>query len=380
MVQFKNDDATTLDKVYQYLENDNDSSKYMLMVPATGSTTSTVTIGVVADQTTGITSSQSKIGDTYISSDVTFVWVSGDGDNLRASTSGKSSIAASGPKYHLVIEPEDSNDPSSRKLVTVVFVESASATSEDEIFVSDVLGTVEFKNADGRTVKGTRVEFYAYGETEPDTMIVSGSVSKYNFYTTTADGEGYKLNSAMDSKEKDQVTAMYNGYATVDSTEYDFNDAVIIDTTDSGLDDVDALENAVNDGEDDIYVAFAYSGSDKDVETVYVYDTQSTDTEVVSVFINGTKADVGTSASGLKAVEVAKGGTLTLTVNLSSDDAKWDAWYDDDGTTYASFSNGVSTASANAETTGNIQIKVTAENGDVSWYYVSFATPADPAE
>ncbi|PWM14780.1 MAG: hypothetical protein DBX97_22830, partial [Collinsella tanakaei] len=360
--------------VYAYTESSTTSGLYLLTVPTTGNATTTEGItSVTGSGSSKLSSSASSINNIYMSSDVTFVWVSGNGDDVKATVTGKAAIG-NNINYIGVVE----EDTSTRNLITVVFVASSSTASEDVIYVSDILGNVQFTDADGKTQTGKQVEYYAYGSTTVSTMIVSGSVDEGKFYTTETNGDAYKLTAATDSKKEGvAITAMYNGYATV-GEEYDLNGATIIDVTDEGIDSVAALENAVNTADQTVKVSFIYSGSDNEVETVYVQSVKSTDVAIDSVTVNGVSATLESSETDTHAVEVAKDTALTLAINLSDSNATYEVTYDNDGTTYDTFTNGVSKTASTAEQTGYFKIVVTAEDGTTSGtYYVAFKTPAD---
>ena len=363
--------------VYQYTESTTTAGLYLLTVPATGNASTTEgTVSVTGGSNTNLSSSASSISGIYMSSNVSFVWVSGDGDDVKATVSGKAAIGKN-INYTAIVE----EDTDTRNLITVVFVATSSVTSEDVIYVSDVLGSVKFNDADGKSQTGTQVEYYAYGSTTASTMIVSGTVNAGNigkFYTTETNGEAYKLIAATDSKKENAaITSMYNGYATV-TEEYNLNNATIIDVADEGINSVAALENAVNTAKQTVKVSFIYSGSDNKVETVYVQSVKSTDAAIDSVTVNGAAATLESSATATHALTIAKDTVLTLVVNLSDSNATYEVTYDNDGTTYDTFTNGVSKTAGTAVQTGYFKIVVTAEDGTTSGtYYVAFKTPAD---
>ena len=371
------DDGTKPNTVYQYTESTKDAGLYLLTVPATGNASTTEgTVSVTGGSNTNLSSSASSISNIYMSSNVSFVWVSGNGDDVKASVTGKAAIGKN-INYTGIVE----KDTNTRNLITVVFVSTSSVTSEDVIYVSDVLGSVKFKDADGKSQTGTQVKYYAYGSTSASTMIVSGTVNSNNigkFYTTETNGEAYKLIAATDNrKENASISSMYNGYAKV-TEEYNLNNATIIDVADKGINSVAALENAVNTAKQTVKVSFIYSGSDNKVETVYVQSVKSTDAAIDSVTVNGAAATLESSATATHALTIAKDTVLTLVVNLSDSNATYEVTYDNDGNTYDTFTNGVSKTAGTAEKTGYFKIVVTAEDGTTSGtYYVAFKTPAD---
>ena len=351
--------------VYQYTESESEGGLYLLTVPETGSTSQEGVIKVAGSSSSNLSSNDSKIGSVYMSSDVSFVWVSGNGDNVKASVTGKAAIGKN-IDYYAVIE----EDTATRNLATVVFVASNSATSEDVIYVSEVQGNVKFEDADGKTKTGKQVEYYAFGDTEPSTMIVSGSAS-VGFFTTETDGEAYKLNEAADGNKKVEqvISSMYNGYATV-TEEYNFNDAVIIDTTDNGIDTVEALEDAVNTEDQTVKVSFTYSGSDNEVETVYVQSVKSTDTEIDTIILS----------NGDERVEATvDNGAHTAAATVTKASTKYEISVETSDTN-ASVTAGFEVTSAADGSTQNVTITVKADDGSTQNYTLTVTTEVPDEE
>ena len=318
--------VTQVNRVLQYTESTEDAGVYMLTVPATGSSS---VEGVTAYASDAVSSNASRISDVYMSSDVTFVYVDGNGDDARASVGEKAAINA-GTQYQAVVE-EDGN----RNLATVVFIQGGSAASDDVIYISSVGGSVRYTDADGDRRTGTRVEYYAYGETEPSTMIVNergGDAADVGFFTISGtDGDANELDeytmSPADRKVVDNgASDMYNGWITIGSQEYNLNDAMIVDVTDSGLDSISALENAIEDGDQTVYVSLT-ADSDYDVEIAYVQDVKSSDTGIRSVIMSNEDtgeeyiADINDATHTITVTAPAITGRYIVTVDPTDRDS-----------------------------------------------------------
>ena len=362
--------------VLEYTESTEDSGVYMLTVPDVGNAS---TEGVTADSTTAVSSSSNRIGSVYMSSDVAFVYVDGTGDDVRTSVGEKAAINA-GTHYQAVVE-----EVSNRHLATVVFVQGGSAASDDVLYISDVRGSVRYTDADGATRTGTRVEYYAYGESEPDTMIVSrdGATPAVGFFTiAAADGEANELrdyNIRVVENTAVGTDDMYNGYIIVSGTEYDLNDALIVDTTDNGLESVSALENAIEQNDQTVYVSFTHS-TDGDVEIIYVQDVKSTETGIREVILTNTVTNEVTYAdiNGTAITASVVAGTYEVTVDPVDNDAE----------VYISFDNGASwqpegvsaTTSALTAGTSNFSISIWPATGIAdSTVYTFTVTVTAPA-
>ena len=363
--------------VLEYTESTEDAGVYMLTVPETGSSNAE---GVTRKANDAVSSNASRISNVYMASDVTFVYVSGTGDNVRASTGEKAAIS-SGTSYQAVVE-----ENGSRHLATVVFVMGGSAASDDVIYISDIQGTVRYEDADGDIRTGTRVEYYAYGESEPDTMVVvTNTLSSASpnddigFYTISGtDGEANELDDYLVNTYVETVaTDMYNSYITVNGQEYDLIDALIVDTTDNGIESVSALENAIEDDDQNVYVSFTYDANDE-VETVYVQDVRSSENGVRSVILTqGAEtviADITSEANGgthgtISAV-VAGTGAYTITVDPVDNNAT--VYFSATGNANDWSTTGTITAVEGS--TASLFIMIRPESGADAYYDLSVTT------
>lgn len=341
----------TVPVVAEYVESDSESGLYVLVYPEAPAANKA---GVTAAHTGEHGSDAITVDGFRLSSDVTFVYVTGDGDDIVVSTGSRTRISDDAA-HQVVVEEVDG-----RYQGTVVFINSASAASEDVFYISDDNGSVQYVNANGDTRTGREVEYYAYGATDVDdvqTMIVTNrSAVASGFYTRSTDGEAYSLDSYNERVFQGALTDAYGG--VINDAYILADDAVVIDVTDSGYGSVRALENLADDDTMDVQVAFTFD-SDDVVETVYIQSIDSSDTSLSRIRVNGTT--------------VAAGGSITVgegRLNVSATPTDVDA-----GVAYSySVNGGAATTSAPSLTdsqTCTVTITVTAENGDTTSYTVT---------
>ena len=212
-------------------------------------------------------------GKNFFASDVQFVYIDGDKDDLDVTVkTGVQDVTRSGKNFAIISKDNDDN-----MVVTTVFVNDVAATAgEDVIYVAGTTKASETTYGDDgeTTVYGFKV--YLNGEKvtiykENKTDIAAG------FYTYTVDSKtgAYTLKSTSDGVAEGSADITYiNGsyYVSVDSSEvetYDASDDVVLDTRSDGkVNSLSKLRSELNDGST-VTVGVVY---DSDAETVsYIY-------------------------------------------------------------------------------------------------------------
>ena len=226
-----------------------------------------------------ISDSDKKVAGNYFASEVTFVYVTGEKDDIKVTVKNGIQNVASGTVSYGVV----GKDSGGKYVVTTVFVASnAINASEDLIFVAEAWTNSNYtdtKLSDDNKSTLYGYEAYLNGEqttiyiskSDKDALSSSKAVGFYS-YTVNETTGAYSVESKAETtgvttSAKPITVVNVNGkyYASIDTlVDYDATNAKVIDTTDDGkVISISKLEDASKNA----WVIF-----DKDAETIsYIY-------------------------------------------------------------------------------------------------------------
>jgi len=237
--------------------------------------------GISSGNDDEVKTSDKKIGDAYIASDVKVVTVKGDKTSkIEASAENGVTKKIAAP-FKYVVKNDGTND-----LVKTIYIVKDNATrSEDLIYVSK--GNKEqllYTNDDEKQVTGTVVEYYSKADQKPTTMIVAdpngAGIAKGWYAGYDTDGEASVLDdpaTADDGVVADEnvtIDSIYGDTITISGVDYSITDVAIRDTREGeDIDSIEALTDAVKDAQDNeerpLLVTFAYdTDSDEDIKPI----------------------------------------------------------------------------------------------------------------